>query len=288
MVDVAAARGRLGLTTDALAAELNVTPAVVEAWESRRIGLTTYAAEWLTFKVAAAERAEALRAAGLPPCEALLALTPAAKAGTARAALRQLEVLEQHAATCPVCTARQAYVDAHFPPMPPAPLSGGQGVLVRLVGLVRRLPPWARPAAVGGGVLFAIVAVRVLFALPGAITHPRALLDAAIALGAATGAGAAGGLVYSAVRGPFRRFGRLGDYLTGVACVLAYMGALALVAPVAFGEPLVKDRSDLGVFAILSVGFGLLIGHTWFRARVAGGALSESSGPTSPRRGTGA
>ena len=57
----------------------------------------------------------------------------------------------------------------------------------------------------------------------------------------------------------------VGAYLTGIVCVFAYMGALLIAAPVAFGEPLVEERSDLVVFVVVSLFFGLIMGHSWFR-----------------------
>jgi DNA-binding XRE family transcriptional regulator len=271
-IDVAAVRNRLGLTTDALAAEFNVTPAVVAAWESGRMALTAYAAEWLTWKDAMATREVALASAGMPPCQQVRVLAHAAGSGPVRSRVQGIQLVREHVATCPICTKRQAYVDAHFPPMPPAPTRGWQRVLLQLAALVRRLPPWARPAAVGGGIVFAFVAVRALLLLPTILTHPQLFIGAVVAAVVASGAGIAGGLTYSAVREPFRRLGRLGDYLTGVVCVLVYMGALALVAPLVFGEPLVKEASDIEVFVVISIVFGLLIGHFWLRPKGASGA----------------
>jgi hypothetical protein len=87
-----------------------------------------------------------------------------------------------------------------------------------------------------------------------------------LALVMATAAGAMGGLAYSAVRAPFRRLGAAGDYLTGVVVVLTYMLSLAAVAPIAFGETMIEQRSDLVIFAVISVIFGLVMGRTWFRS----------------------
>ena len=107
--------------------------------------------------------------------------------------------------------------------------------------------------------------MRIGFALPFVVTRPRLLAGAIVAVLAAAGAGAAGGLAYSATRPILRRLGRPGDYLSGIVCVSSYMGAVALVAPIAFGESPIEDRTDLLVFAVVSVGFGLLVGHSWFK-----------------------
>jgi hypothetical protein len=60
---------------------------------------------------------------------------------------------------------------------------------------------------------------------------------------------------------------RPGDYLTGIVIVIAYLGSLISAAPYAFGESLVKDRVELGVYGVTAVLSGLLIGHKWFGQR---------------------
>jgi hypothetical protein len=266
-LDVASIRTRLGLSVDGLAAELNVTPAVIEAWESGRASLTPYVASWLRWKDAVADREAAFVAAGLAPCRGLGALASSSLGRGLRGATRRTIAIREHLATCPTCLARQKYADEQLPPMPPTPLRGWQRVALAITKAVQRLPSWARPAALSGGLLFALVMLRGLFLIPSAMSHPELLIGLAKAAGIATAAGVIGGLTYSAVREPLRRFGRAGDYLTGVACVLAYMGALAIGAPVLLGEPIVKQLSDLWIFGIASVVFGLLIGHFWFRPR---------------------
>ena len=81
----------------------------------------------------------------------------------------------------------------------------------------------------------------------------------------AAGAGAVGGVAYGLVRPRTRRFGRGGDYLTGIACVYAYM--LAFLVPLALlgVEPLLYTRMGAGVFVLLGTVFGLVVGHFWFR-----------------------
>jgi hypothetical protein len=126
---------------------------------------------------------------------------------------------------------------------------------------------WLRPATLGAGLLGGIVLIRVIVALPRLHALGGGLSGAAIAIAAAAGAGAAGGLAYSITRPALQKLGRPGDYLTGIVIVGAYMGALALAAPYAFGERMIKDRADLVVFAALSLLFGLVIGHSWFGRR---------------------
>ena len=79
---------------------------------------------------------------------------------------------------------------------------------------------------------------------------------------AAAGAGAAAGLAYSLVRPTLRTRGVVGAYLTGIVCVFAYMGALAIaVSDIGMFE----DRSGVVIFTLVSLFFGLVMGHTWFR-----------------------
>jgi hypothetical protein len=54
--------------------------------------------------------------------------------------------------------------------------------------------------------------------------------------------------------------------MSGVVCVCAYVGFLALASPLAFGKALIESRSELVIFAIVSVFFGLVMGHSWFAA----------------------
>jgi hypothetical protein len=173
--------------------------------------------------------------------------------------------MKEHSKTCPECMAHARFLDEHFGPMPalPAPL------WLRFFGGIASIPSWARPAAIGAIVLGAMTMVRVLFALPLLMSHPEKVGEALVAVLAAAGAGAAGGAVYSLTRPTLRKLGRPGDYLTGIVCVYAYMGALALAAPDAFGETLINDGTDLVALAIISAFFGLFVGHSWFAKRTA-------------------
>jgi len=131
---------------------------------------------------------------------------------------------------------------------------------------------------VGALVLGAIVSVRILFALPVLFSSPGVLGGALLAVGAAAGAGAFGGIAFSLTRPVLRKLGRPGDYLTGIVCVFAYMGALAVAAPNAFGEPLIHDSSEWVIFSIVSLFFGLVIGHSWFRQTTEGRGTEVDAG----------
>jgi hypothetical protein len=106
-----------------------------------------------------------------------------------------------------------------------------------------------------------VVAGRMLFAAPGlAASTPVRVLNLFLVLLAAGGAGAAGGLVHGFLGERLLSLPRLGPYVWGVACVSAYMGALAVVGPWVFGRNFIADRLDLALFVGVTVFFGLLMG----------------------------
>jgi hypothetical protein len=257
------AQRRLGQTDEELAESLDVSPDTVRAWAAGRTTVPRRHAQQLMWLTAGAERAAALRSSGLPECDWLLAYEAEPFPDDPDAALKHMEKLNRHAEVCQMCIARQQFVAERFGPMPALPQSGW----MRVFFWVERVPSWARPAAVGAAILAAIVSVRVIFALPQLISAPSNFGEALLAVAAAAGAGAAGGFAYSLTRPTLRRLGRLGDYFTGIVCVFAYVGALAVVAPLAFGEPLIKDQASLIIFAVASVFFGLVVGHSWFRGQ---------------------
>jgi transcriptional regulator with XRE-family HTH domain len=124
---LAAVRQRLGLSMEGLAAELNLTPAVVAAWEAGKINPTRRAQRWLAWRGAMLDRDEALAASGLRECTALRTIVadmrddPRTKAGP---------VILAHMASCESCLARKRYLAEHFPPLPPPPLPLPMLVLV--------------------------------------------------------------------------------------------------------------------------------------------------------------
>lgn len=261
--ELCAAQEKLGLSNEALAAELAVTPHVVDAWRAGSLAVPKKLAEELRWRAAIAERQAAVEASGLPACAWVREWEGRAVPTGLDAVEKHFKSLTTHSGSCATCIARDRYVEERFGPLPPPPSLGGFMGTVFL--LLEKVPAWGRPAAAGAAILGAIVSLRLLFALPSAWSEPARLVEALIALVAAMGAGAAGGFAYSLTRPALRRLGRPGDYLTGIVCVFAYMGALAVVAPVAFGEPMIEDRPGLVIFAGLSVFFGLIVGHTWFR-----------------------
>lgn len=198
--DVIAARRTLGLTPDALAAELGLTPAVVAAWEAGAVAVPRRFARDLAWRLAAAEREAALAASGLPECAWVGAWASAPAASAAKAQLARLEALQAHAAACPECRAREAYVADRFPAMPAPPVAGWVAALGWVSERVDRLPPWLRPAANGALLFLALTAVRVLLGLPRLAAAPNGWLVALQALAAGAAIGAVLGSVVGAVR----------------------------------------------------------------------------------------
>ena len=256
-----AARQILALTDDELAIELGVTPAVIRAYGAGSARIPERHALLLAWRVAVEERTAALRESGLPECEWIKAYEDAPAPTDIDVQLRQLKEVETHITTCDVCIARQRFENDRFGPMPPLPVSGW----ARAFSWIDRVPSWARPAAVGAAILAGIVSLRLVLALPSLFRAPEKLGGLLIAIVAAAAAGAAGGLAYTLTRPTLRKLGVVGAYLSGIVCVFAYMGALLIAAPVAFGETLVEERSDLVVFIVVSLFFGLIMGHSWFR-----------------------
>jgi hypothetical protein len=129
--ELVAIRQRLGLTSDALAAELNLTPGIIAAWEEGRINPSRRAEQWLTWRGAMLDRDEAVSASGLPECTTLRAVaTHITTADGSKTARQRADAVLAHLGTCPTCLARKRFLDERFPPMPPPPLPLGLALIV--------------------------------------------------------------------------------------------------------------------------------------------------------------
>ena len=172
--DFRRARAILGLSDDALAAELGVIPAVVRAWVVGSTTIPTRFAQHLSWLAARAERDAALAVSGLPVCAWLTARPEPRLDAKARELAADAQQMVEHVERCPTCAARDRFVMDRFGPLPEPPAPAWVG----LVGWVDGLPAWARPAAVGAGLLGVILALRLVFALPGLSAHPAPLAEA--------------------------------------------------------------------------------------------------------------
>ena len=191
------ARVRLGLSHDELAAETGLTPAVVAAWESGHIKVPSQVAADLRWRIARLDRQDALATSGLPECDWITAFEAEAAPHTLKEQSARLDRALAHVNTCETCVARDAFVGERFPPMPPAPQSGWLSLVLPVVERVERLPPWARPAAIGAMLFVLFSLFKLLFFLPSIVRDPgTGLVTAAqgIALSATIGAGL--GLLY--------------------------------------------------------------------------------------------
>jgi transcriptional regulator with XRE-family HTH domain len=139
-------RQRLGLTHDAMAAELNLTPAVVIAWERGRIKPARRVVQWLTWRAGMLDRDAALAASGLPECAELHALHAATgtDAESPRERRARMDAVLAHLAQCPACIARRRYIEERFPPMPRPPMAASVRLLVWVFDWVTRTRAWIR------------------------------------------------------------------------------------------------------------------------------------------------
>lgn len=256
----------LELSAEQLAEMLAKHPDEVHSWQRIEGNLPRSVAGEVTWALAVAERGKLMDRSGLPECAWLESHMMQVPTTDVKLLRRHSAELEAHIAECEVCQARETYA-AKLPPIPAMPLSGSTAVLAGIAAWVGRLPPWARPAATGALIVGAITIFRAfLFLVIGRARPTPAFFGAvAAAIGAAAYMGAAGGLTYTAVRAPLRRFGRGGDYLTGIVCAYASLFAIALPAALFTKDDMF--RTSFGWLLLLVVGtvFGLSIGHFWFR-----------------------
>jgi DNA-binding XRE family transcriptional regulator len=215
--ELVAARQRLGLTRDQLAAELGIPPHAYRACEEGR--------------------------ATLPR--------------------RERQMLARLVAS----RAREPFVRERFPDMPEPPLPTGMRLVARAGDWLGERPAWMRPSLVGAALVAALVALRVVLALPTVARTPGALGAALATVPLAALAGAAGGLVYTLLGRPLLRVPVAGPYLAGTATVAGCLLAVAAMTWVS-GEPLldgVPSGRDATAFAIISVVLGVVLGWTLLR-----------------------
>lgn len=253
-------RAQIRASDDDLATELGVSAEQLRRWSTGAARIPRFEARLLRFLAASAVRGRALEESGPPECAWMAEFDQAELPDDMDAMIAALQRSNDHHAACPRCQARQRFVDERFGPMPEYPTKGWMTVFA----IFGRLPESLRPAAIGAAALAAIVSLRAVFAIPAIITKPALAFPLLLAVLAAAAAGASGGFAFTLVRPTLRKLGRPGDYLTGIVCVGAYMTSLMLVAPLAFGAPLVEGRAGWMIVGITSIFFGLVIGHSSF------------------------
>jgi hypothetical protein len=190
------ARDVLGYTDEKLAADLGLPPHVIAAWSSGRAKVPRHIARDLRWRAALAEQDKVLAESGLPACEWMSAFDAQPQPTKLEARVKRLEALEEHASTCSKCLARDAYVEAHCPPLPERPLPLWVRGARLLVALGERLPKWAEPAVYVGATFGAYSLFRIFFLVPRIIAQPRLGFVALAGLTLSIGIGAVAGAVY--------------------------------------------------------------------------------------------
>ncbi|GAC1477981.1 MAG: hypothetical protein NVS1B4_21370 [Gemmatimonadaceae bacterium] len=179
-IEFTAARERLGLTHDQIAADFDVTPAVVDAWERGKLAVPRAVATGMRFRVSAAERRAVLAGSGLPECPFAVALAEQVNGAGVGQVLPAVKALNAHATDCATCRARTDYMDRHAPALAETLLEEQDGLVARFDRLVERLPRPLRPppGAAGNGrrVALRIAGALSAYALVKAVPRAIALL----------------------------------------------------------------------------------------------------------------
>jgi hypothetical protein len=198
--ELIAAREQLGLTRDAMGAELGLTPDIVDAWERGSVRIPAAYAQEIAWRVAAADRTAALASSGLPECSWIRVTEAQAPLSGREAHARYVDSMLAHVESCTVCLARERFLTERFPPMPPRPMPHAMGVLVWLAQRLERFPEWARPVVTGAVFFLVLTLIRVLLSIPRWRTSPDGWVSAVTALVTAAIVGALLGLLYSGYR----------------------------------------------------------------------------------------
>jgi transcriptional regulator with XRE-family HTH domain len=196
-----AARKTLGLTEEALAAELGLTPGVIGAWEAGTVRIPRRFEDQLRYDAAAKERRDAVAGSGLQECEVDRAWENE-KLADPKAVNEYLERGLKHRASCPICMARDKFVQERFGKMPPMPMSTSMRAFAAVAERIEKWPRWAQPA--GWGALFfgSYSVVRIVFMLPRLARNPQYWPVSLGGLLLSISIGGVGGLIY----GGFREF----------------------------------------------------------------------------------
>ena len=261
-------REMLGLSRDQFADAIAEHPEQIAEWEGIRGTLPSGLSRRLEWALANEERLVAMRAAGIEDCPWVEARLEGASSSDLKDLRQRLAAVESHGESCPLCQRRKAFV-ATLPPLPPPPLPASARLIGAMASGVGRLPAWVRPAAWGAIGIGTVTLLRTfLMVALGRVAVSSALVLLVVeAVGLGAYGGAVGGGAYALVRSPLRRYGRAGDYLTGLACAYSYVLAFGLPMALFTSEPMLRRPAGWLVLAVVATVFGLLIGHSWFRAR---------------------
>jgi hypothetical protein len=259
-------RERLALSHEQLSDLVGDHPEELRGYETIAGRLPRGLRRRLDWVLANAERAALLRTNGVEDCAWVEEQLRGIDFGNRRAVDERVAAVNVHAQDCPVCRRRHAVL-ATLPPLPPLPLSPGVGLVTAVAASVSALPRWARPAAVGALLMGAVAVIRalVMLLLRGGVPVPGLLVMLLGAVGLGAYGGLVGGVAYALVREPSRRWGRLGDYLTGLACAYAFLLAFGIPAALWSDGNTFRTPGAWAVLGAMGTLFGLVIGHQWFR-----------------------
>ncbi|HKI93814.1 MAG TPA: hypothetical protein VJ992_00855 [Gemmatimonadales bacterium] len=254
----------LGLSLEDVAGYVGEHPEDLRRYETITGELPGGLGRRAEFALAAADRRRRVEAEGLI-CPEVRALERDAPRLEARAIRARLVKLRAHERTCDVCRRRAAY-EATLPPLPGRPLPAHYRLLRGVARGIAKLPHWARPAAVGALLVGALALARGALAL-FAGAEPAWSLIVVVFEGLGIGAygGMVGGAAYALARAPTRPLGRIGDYLTGIACVYAYLLAFGVPALLFHWDDATFDSPVFWILVLIAGAvIGLVIGDRWF------------------------
>jgi hypothetical protein len=153
-------------------------------------------------------------------------------------------------------------------------------------------PEWLRPAFYGAAMIPLLVLMRVRWLWPlalvalgtafyrGQVTW-SGTFRAVCALGLAMLGGAAGGLAYGVIGRPVRRVPYAGGYLAGVVSVAPYAVSIPFILRWSEHQPVWAPLDGAEIFAtgLITLLFGLLIGHVLFKEPATQAKTSPEGSP---------
>jgi transcriptional regulator with XRE-family HTH domain len=198
--EVVAARKTLGLTRDALAATLGLTPNVIAAWEEGTLDVPRSFADRLRYEAAAADLKAAIDGKGLEECAWDKAWQNEPLPRGLQAQSEHLENRATHQKTCPVCLANGKYIAERFGKMPPMPIPASARALGAVAERIHNLPRWAQPGAWMALSFGAYTVIRIFVMLPRLAKSPQYWYVPAAGLAMSVSIGGALGLIYGGFR----------------------------------------------------------------------------------------
>ena len=143
-----AVRKRLNMSGEDVAAEFNLTPAIVNAWERGSLRGPRNVAQQLQWRDAIEEQRKVLSASGLPECADAVELERATVGKEADALIASWDAFATHAAACPRCQARDEYLKQYGPAVPELPMPRLFRLFAWVTASAERLP---RPLQLAAG-----------------------------------------------------------------------------------------------------------------------------------------